>query len=178
MNNERQKILEDYSKWTVLSALRQGPIGFRSKPVIFEMLEDIQFQAILDPKKGAIKADEFDKWHKTSIDRVRRKFPGLKDEYGWVAKLINVYLKTYVYIGGGGRENLVELIHPAVDGGLWKGIKEKYPERKDILSKTHCVDRINQITNRRIYNRIIEGFTIISTENECYLIEVEQYLII
>ena len=129
-------------------------------------------------ENGAIETDEFDKWHKTSVDKVRRKYPGLKDEYGWVAKLINVYLKTYVYIGGGGRKNLVKLIHPAVDGGLWKGIKEKYPSRNDILSKTHCVDRINQITNRRIYNRIIEGFRSISTENGCYLIEVEQFLIL
>lgn len=175
MNKERKKILEDYAKWAVLSALRQGPIGYRGKKAIFEMLEIIAFSEILDSEKGIIETGEFEKWHKSSVDKVRRKFPGLKDQYGWVAKLINEYLKTYVYIGGGGRENLVKLIHPSIDSGLWIGIKEKYASRKDILDKTHCVVKINQINNRRIYNRIIEGFKIISSEKKCYLIEVEQF---
>jgi hypothetical protein len=30
----------------------------------------------------------------------------LKDQYGWAAKFVNIYLKTYCYIGDGGREGI------------------------------------------------------------------------
>jgi hypothetical protein len=41
---------------------------------------------------------------------------------GWAVKLINVYLKTLVYLAREGRSGLIESIHPPIDNELWKGI--------------------------------------------------------
>ena len=42
---------------------------------------------------------------------------------GWAAKLLNVYLKTAVYIGSLGPRELVAHLHPPIDGGLWSGLE-------------------------------------------------------
>jgi hypothetical protein len=54
---------------------------------------------------------------------------------GWATKIINVYLKTRVYIGAQGRHHLKEMIHPPIDAGLWLGLARKFPHRPDILER-------------------------------------------
>jgi len=119
-----------------------------------------------------ISATEFDDWHQENtlaICAAELKFP-----VGWAAKLINVYLKTMVYLAGVGRPSLVQCIHPPIDNGLWKGIREKYRYRLDITSKTHVVNRIKDIDTYEKYRTIIDGCRLISKDRDCYLIEVEE----
>jgi hypothetical protein len=89
--------------------------------------------------------------------------------------MLNVYLKTSVYVGGLGRPGLVTAIHPPIDGGLWAGFKKQFPDRHDILGKTHKVDRIRNIQDYPTYATIISGFRAVAEELGCLLIEVDQF---
>ncbi|MFQ5933919.1 MAG: hypothetical protein ACE5KI_04690 [Dehalococcoidia bacterium] len=93
---------------------------------------------------------------------------------GWAAKLINVYLKTRVYIGGEGCSGLVECIHPPIDRGLWRGIEGEFGGDGEILEKTHTVSAIKQIVSYDIYQTIIDGCRLAAGKLGCRLIEVEQ----
>lgn len=94
---------------------------------------------------------------------------------GWAAKLVNVYLKTSVYVGGLGRPGLVTAIHPPIDGGLWAGLKKRFHDRPEILEKTHVVDRIRDIVDYPTYMKIILSFRVVAEELGCLLIEVDQF---
>jgi hypothetical protein len=91
---------------------------------------------------------------------------------GWGTKIINVYLKTRVYIGAQGRHHLKEMIHPPIDAGLWLGLARRFPDRPDILERTNCVNRIKDIVDYECYRRIIDGCR--APGAGCELIEVEQ----
>jgi len=93
---------------------------------------------------------------------------------GWATKIINVYLKTRVYIGAQGRHHLKEMIHPPIDAGLWLGLARRFPDRTDILERTNCVNGIKDIENYECYRRIIEGCRAAAKALECELIEVGQ----
>jgi len=93
---------------------------------------------------------------------------------GWATKIINIYLKTTVYLAGMGRHNLVKWIHPPIDNELWKGIYQEYSHRQEIISKTHIVNRIKEINTYDKYKIIIEGCRLIAKDRQYYLIEVEE----
>ena len=93
---------------------------------------------------------------------------------GWATKIINVYLKTGVYIGAQGRHHLKEMIHPPIDAGLWLGLARRFPDRPDILERTNCVNRIKDIVDYECYRRIIDGCRAAAKALECELIEVDQ----
>jgi len=93
---------------------------------------------------------------------------------GWAAKIVNVYLKTAVYVGSLGRPGLVTLIHPPIDSGLWTGLKKRFHDRHDLLAKTHVVNRIRDIVDYATYSTIIVGCRAAAEELNCLLIEVEQ----
>ena len=90
-------------------------------------------------------------------------------------KLINVYLKTAAYVGEFGRQGLRDVLHPPIDGGLWKGLKERFEDRPDILEKACYVEAIKDIDDYdRKYCTIIQGCKLAAQELGCLLIEVEQ----
>ena len=91
----------------------------------------------------------------------------------WAAKLINVYLKTVVYVGSIGRPGLSGLIHPPIDGGLWDGIKAKYKSQPEIIAKTHIVTKIKDIQTYAQYQTIISGLVLIAEKENHPLFEVE-----
>lgn len=94
---------------------------------------------------------------------------------GWATKIINVYLKTAVYVGDLGSPNLRTLIHPPIDGGLWRGIERRFSLHKpEIIIKTHTVQSIKAITNYEIYACVISGCRLAATELDCSLLEIEQ----
>jgi len=115
---------------------------------------------------------EFDAWHKQAVEDM------IKDDgrlvVGWAVKLLNVYLKTYAYVGDGGRPVLRGCLHPPIDGGLWRGIRNRFGESKEIISRTHCVNTIGAIGNYETYQIIIDGLQRAAQELGCSLFEVEQ----
>ena len=169
----RKDILSEYSKWTVLSALRRGaPIS--SKENIHPVVDKIDFSFVLDVSKGKIDRAEFDVWHKSTLEDIVSSSLAMASHYGWAAKIVNVYLKTYCYVGDGGRLGIRDCLHPPIDSNLWKGVKKKFKSDKEILNLTHSKTAISSIRKHEEYEKIVRGFLMVSKKLECKLIEVEQ----
>ena len=172
MKEVRTDIIRTFSGWTALSALRSGsPI--KSRAQIYGLLKAVPFDRLLETSNTAIDAAEFASWHHDAVMGLRKCQSLLC--VGWASKLVNVYLKTSVYIGGLGRPGLVSVIHPPIDGGLWAGVKEQFHDRPEVLAKTHVVHKIRDIEDYATYSTIIAGLRAIAKERGCLLIEVEQF---
>ena len=165
----REIIITAFAEWTAFSATRSGcPI--KSKECVYPLIRVPKYDEILYGDR--ISREEFEKWHETNtiaICNANNRLP-----IGWAAKLINVYLKTRVYIAREGRVGLIECIHPPIDNELWKGIMKEYRYEPAITKKTHIVSRIKEINSYQIYKTIIEGCRLIAQKRGCYLIEVEE----
>lgn len=168
----RARIIEQYAEWTALSALRSGaPI--KSRRDVYTALRHAGFDILFDTKLGPISSGDFDAWHAAAVNRLLEAEPRFR-VVGWVAKVINVYLKTRCYIGAQGRDGLDASIHPPIDGGLWLGLQERFADRPDILERTNCVTRIKDIADYNCYMRIIDGCREAARALDCKLLEVEQ----
>jgi hypothetical protein len=146
----------------------------KSREDIYPLIRRIDFSQVLDASKGILGQEEFERWHEGAVNTAISLHPKLNDQYGWAAKIINVYLKTYAYIGDGGREDIRSHLHPPIDKGLRDGISSRFAGRNDILKETHCVKHISDIKDRQIYLKIISGLRKAAKELQCPLIEVEQ----
>lgn len=164
-------ITHDYARWTVLSALRRGAI--RQKSAIYAALAKVDFSPLFDSSLGGIDEEEFSQWHDNAL-AVLVGVAGLENQYGWAAKILNVYLKTTVYVGGLGRSGLIKLVHPPIDTGLWGGLLEEFPDH-DLLRQTHRVQTIVGIASLATYHDIIDGMRQMANMRDCLLIELEQF---
>lgn len=171
MPDVRPRIIEQYAKWTALSALRSGaPI--KSRRDVYTAFCHVDFIPLFDKALGPIRADEFNPWHALAVANLLAHDSRLT--VGWASKILNVYLKTRCYVGSQGRHDLIEAIHPPIDGGLWIGLRRHFGDRLDILERSNCVERIKDIVEYDCYERIIDGCRAAANELKCRLIEVEQ----
>ena len=171
MSEIRKAIIATYAEWTAMSALRSGaPI--KSRRDVYTALRGVDFEVLFADEFGPINRTTFDAWHANEVEAMIEREPRLT--VGWATKIINVYLKTRVYIGALGRHHLNEMIHPPIDSGLWLGLARKFPNRPDILERTNCVSRIKDIEDYECYRRIIDGCRDAAKALDCELIEVEQ----
>lgn len=166
----RDIIVKAFSEWTAFSATRSAcPV--KSSQAVYPLIRLPDYKEILTGEE--IKPQMFDAWHldatRLLCEKSDKPLP-----VGWAAKIINVYLKTRVYIAGEGRFGLTGCIHPPIDGGLWQGIMETYVDRQDIIERTHCVTRMKDIMDYITYMTIIDGCRLIAEERGCLLIEVEE----
>lgn len=166
---QRETIVKAFAEWTAFSATRSGcPI--KSKEDVYPLIRLPNYNLILVGER--ITQEEFNNWHYDNTLRIHAEDDRLP--IGWATKLINVYLKTRVYLAGEGRPGLIKCIHPPIDNGLWSGIRNEYQNNSVIIEKTHIVSRIKEITTYDIYKTIIEGCCLIAQLRGCYLIEVEE----
>ena len=89
----REKIINDFSEWTAFSATRSG-CPAKSRGVIYPLVRIPKYQSVLSGKE--ILASEFDEWHRESTLAICGAEPAFS--VGWAAKLINIYLKTTVFL--------------------------------------------------------------------------------
>jgi hypothetical protein len=170
-DNVRFKIIDTYSRWTAFSATRSG-CPLKSRNDIYPLLAKVDFNSILLTNKEIAKED-FNKWHEDNAIKMhcsRNEMP-----MGWTTKIINVYLKTMVYVGQFGRPQLINYIHPPIDNGLWDGLKPSYRKDKLIAEKIFSKRLIKDIQTYEEYKVIIGGFELIAEKQGCFLIEVEQF---
>jgi len=166
-------ILASYSEWTALSALRSGaPI--KSRRDIYGLLAGLSFAEVLDASRGPITVAAFEAWHRSRLHGVVAAHPKMDRQYGWAAKIINVYLKTYCYVGDRGRKGIRDCLHPPIDAGLWKAIKRRFKSDDKILADTHSVTTIAAIDSYDKYAKITKGLRVVAEKLGCSLIEVEQ----
>ena len=94
-----------------MSALRSGaPI--KSRRYVYTALRGVHFGVLFEDALGPINRAAFYAWHADAVRAMMKREPRLT--VGWATKIINVYLKTRVYIGAQGRHHLKEMIHPPI----------------------------------------------------------------
>lgn len=165
------EITDKFAKWAAFSGTRSGcPIKARRD--VYPLIQLPNYDFILSGDKPITK-DVFNKWHRKASLALLEQKPIIT--MGWATKIINLYLKTMVYVGQYGRPGLVEVIHPPIDQGLWRGLKGRYDDRKEITSKIFCKASIKSIIKYDDYKVIISGMELIAVMEECLLIEVEQF---
>lgn len=166
----RKVVVNAFAEWAAFSATRSGaPI--KSRADVYPLIRRPNYQSLF--VGPAISMDEFAKWHKESTEEIQKNsvLP-----IGWAAKLINVYLKTRVYVGKEGRVNLYNYIHPPIDNGLWDGIVQYCNENGlgEIKSQITSVRKIKDIDTYEKYIMIINGCRQLASHMQCELLEVEQ----
>ena len=167
----RSAIIATYAEWTAMSALRSSaPI--RSRNDVYRALRAVNFKVLFDTRLGPISRGTFDEWHEEAVGLMLERESRLT--VGWATKILNVYLKTRAYVAFEGRRNLIEMIHPPIDAGLWLGLSRQFAGQPEILSMTNCVSRIKGIVDYDCYRRIIDGCLAAAALLGCKLIEVEQ----
>ncbi len=165
----RNNIVRAFSEWTAFSATRSGcPI--KSRKEVYPLIRVPNYDEIFDGDQ--ISQKEFETWHESNTEAICKKNRIMP--IGWAAKLINVYLKTRVYVAKEGRSGLIGCIHPPIDNELWKGIIQEYGNEPEVIEKTHIVSRIKEIKKYSTYKTIIEGCQLIAQKRGCLLIEVEE----
>ena len=115
----REGILYNFAIWTVVSAARSG-CPLKSKEEILSTFNF--FEIFIKCKKGWQSRNEFDIWHKKTLLKIQKCNGQLN--VGWIAKLLNVFLKTLIYVGGVGDEINKNYIHPPIDRILLNEIKK------------------------------------------------------
>ena len=168
---KKSKIINTFCEWAAFSSTRSGA-PLKSRADVYPLIRLLKYDEILHG--DSIEESDFDSWHRRSVEEICESRSEMN--VGWAAKIINVYLKGMVYIAGEGREGLVGLIHPPIDGGLWDGIEEycKANHHENILKRTHAITTISGIKTYTQYQDIIDGCRDLSNEMGCSLIEVEQ----
>jgi len=168
MNKCRTGIIESYARWTGLSALRSGaPV--KSRNAVYRLVQQVAFDRLLRPSGKPVSPAEFSAWHRRAVLRLCRRERRLS--VGWASKLVNIYLKTAVYVGGLGRPGLVALIHPPLDGSLLAALRMRFPE---LCSGRPPIRRIRDITDYPTYDGVITACRAAALKLRCSLFEVEQ----
>ncbi len=171
IENPRAAMIATFAEWTAMSAIRaSAPIWLRNDG--YRALRAVNFIPLFDTALGPISRGAFDEWHEEAVLRMIARERRLT--VGWAAKILNVYLKTRAYIAREGRRDLIDMIHPPIDSGLWLGLSRQFAGQPDILAMTNCVSRIKGIVDYECYRRIIDGCLAAAVLLQCRLLEVEQ----
>jgi hypothetical protein len=166
-NQKRTKIVHDFAKWTALSALRSGSPLKRAERV-YALIENHADLPVLFDTIRAINKTEFDRWHEKTVLGICQAEPVLP--VGWAAKIVNVYLKTRVYLAREGREGLMSVIHPPIDNGLQLGLQKEFPNRP------WKIKRIKDICSYQDdYLPFIQDCRSLAKKEGCLPIELEFY---
>lgn len=177
MTDVRQKIIQEFSKWVSFSGTRAG-CPLKSHEHLDPLIALPNYKALFFPRNKRITKEEFDKWHKKSVNSIVKKAKKVSKRsgfsVGWAAKIINLYLKARCYIASQGRPNLENVIHPPIDKYLWKNIMKEFKGDDSITSRTHIVTKIKDINSYERYKTIIEGYELIAKRKKYKLIEVEE----
>lgn len=171
----RWQIADRFGYWTAQRAMRgwnQGNVDVG--------LGQLDFAPLFDTGLGRIEKDDFDRWFIGSIFGTQKL--GMTDNegnakgampLGWVAKMINIYLKETCYLAGFGRDNLDNVIHPPIDRRLVRNLKRKF-RGSHLVQNLRAFESIEGL-NVESYYACIGSCKLIADKLGCRLIEVEQF---
>jgi hypothetical protein len=122
-NYDANEHIHRYAVWT---AARASQRGFATTELIGKAIENVNLkEEVLElEKRKEISATDFDKWHEIICEKVESELKlelakknSLREvSFGRAAKIVNIYLKTFLVIRLCGSDNkLVILIHPPID---------------------------------------------------------------
>jgi hypothetical protein len=137
----RATIINAFAEWTAFSATRSG-VPIKSRESVYPLIRMPNYEQLF--VGSAITAEDFGEWHQRNTEAIANSS---ELPIGWAAKLINIYLKTRVYVGREGRVNLYSFLHPPIDNGLWDGIEQYCNEKRlhEIRDQISIVRKIKDI---------------------------------
>jgi len=167
----RREIVQDFAVWTAIAALGSGR-HIKSAVELRKRLRKVDFRTILCG--DSITSEEFDRWH-------QRNCLILRDcgvhPVGWAAKLLNVYLKTLVYVGGFGRQGLIECIHPPIDNVLIGQVRKECKRRNVTVGS--CLagwTRIKDVRRYEDYKAFLDELKTLAPSLDCRSVfELERF---
>ena len=170
----RCRILVEYAKWTARAAIN-SKCPIKRTDEVYQLLDGVGFAEVFS---GEL---DFNTWHERETRALCKRAAKLRPDVapfpiGWSAKLINVFLKTVVYAGGLGSDELRGALHPPLDAGLQQGLRRRFRKREypEIHGRV-TFGAIKDITTYKKYRTVIEGCRTAAGELGCSLIEVEQF---
>jgi hypothetical protein len=176
MIDRRRIIVARYAEWNAFSAARMAPL--RSRHVLYPLIRKPNYDEILSGHLGKITRDEFERWHRTNTEAIHEASKKVSQSglpIGWCVKLINVYLKTRVYVAGEGRPDLIRWVHPPIDNQLVAAIERHYANDAEVMKRIGEFSRIKNIDDYVAYETIIDACRIVAQKQKYqYLIEVEE----
>ena len=158
----RDRLITDFAQWIASCAVR---------PEIYRALDGVDFAPLFNRDLGPIGADEFGLWHESATADLRRILPALS--VGWAAKAINEYLKTRCYVGGYGREGLIEVIHPPIDDGLIDGLRREFADDPDLRDALASLSPMAGMDSYAKYADLIAVCRRVARKTGCSLMESE-----
>ena len=169
------QIANRFGYWTAQSAMR----GWSQENVDCA-LGQLNLKPLFDVGLGRIKQGDFDQWHAKALHDIRKATYEDKEgkpksmPFGWAAKMIAIYLKTTCYLAGFGRENLDNLIHPALDNNLVRNLRSEFRGSPHIINGLRSFKSIGGLSEAN-YRACIESCKLIAKDRGCTLIEVEKF---
>ena len=163
-NSIRESLVIDFSQWVASCAVSED---------IYRALDGVDFDSLFDAGLGRIGEEEFERWHKAATAKLCRILPGLG--VGWAAKAINEYLKTRCYVGGYGRDGLADVIHPPIDDGLVRGLKEEFADNAGLERPLAALRSMSGMDDYRKYADLIRVCKRAARLSGCSLLESEQF---
>jgi len=159
----RDRIIDEFARWIASCAV--------GSDAIVHALDSVEFDALFRADLGRIGDAEFAAWHETAVDEMRRVQPGL--EVGLAAKAINECLKTKCYLGGYGRDGLIDRIHPPIDDGLIRGLQKGFANNADMRESLDSLEPMKRIDTYAKYANLIRVCKRAAALSGCSLMEVE-----
>jgi len=171
MTPQRKRILQEFSLWVAVSAARQG-IKIRGHK-LYPFLQQVDLVTVLSPEH-VWSDDDFEHWHEDQVTLLAKR-AGI--QIGWSAKLINMLLKTCVYIAREGHPTLAARIHPPIDNLLIREVCRRYPpanpRNRNLVRLCRGGVPISGILTYDQYRGVIRGLSEVASREGCNLFEIE-----
>ena len=168
----REALVTDFARWVASCAV--GPDApVVSQEDIYRALDAVDFAPLFDRRMGRMGLGEFGAWHRSAVAGMREASPALN--VGWAAKVLNEYLKTKCYVGGYGRDGLAEVIHPPIDDGLTRGLREAFGSDARLKAQLDSLAPMGNMDTYDEYEALIRVCGQIAGIANCSLLESEQF---
>lgn len=164
----RERLVTDFARWVASCAVPSV-----SSEEVCISLDAVDFAPLFRSDLGPIGAKEFRAWHEAAIVEMRKAQP--KFNVGWAAKALNEYLKTKCYVGGYGRDGLVAIIHPPIDNGLMRGLRNEFSGDPDLGRRLDSLEKMSGLDTYAKYHELIQVCERVARMSDCSLLESEQF---
>ena len=164
----RERLVTDFARWVSSCAVSAFP-----PEEVYAALDTVDFTPLFQSDLGPIGAEEFRAWHESAIAEMQDAQP--KFNVGWAAKILNEYLKTKCYVGGYGRDGLVDVIHPPIDNGLMLGLRNEFSGDSDLRQRLDSLEKMSGLDTYAKYDELIQVCGRVARVSGCSLLESEQF---
>ena len=164
----RERLVTDFAR-----GLASCAVPSVSSEEVYVALDAVDFAPLFKVELGPIGAEEFRVWHEASIAEMQDAQPKLN--VGWAAKILNEYLKTKCYVDGYGRDGLVAVIHPPIDNGLIRGLRNEFSGDPDLRQRLDSIEKMSGLDTYAKYNELIQVCECVARMSDCSLLESEQF---